>query len=109
MSPAVPKPVVIRDPKYLEFLRTLPCHFAALGGCDNRFTRGKVSDVSHLDGKSRDDRALPSCAGHHQTNTISWHHGKATFCRHYGLTESELWREAEAMYRTWKEVDDGEA
>lgn len=97
---AVPKPTVVKDAAHLAFIRTLPCWFAHWGNCDRFATIGTgPSEASHLDSRSRDDRVLPKCGGHHRTNPVSWHSGQETFCLTYGVTKEELIAEAEALYR----------
>ena len=99
-----PKPTVVRDAAWLKELRQRPCHFGPLGNCNPYTTMGKgYSEVSHLDGKSRDDRAQSACGGHHRTNLISWHSGQKSFLKHYGLDKDVLIAEAELAYTTWKE------
>lgn len=98
---AIPKPRVVRDKKYLSFLRTLPCHFARFRDCADPLGTG--IEVSHLQGKSLDSSAIPSCPGHHRTNKVSWHSGMRSFCLHYGIWKDDLIRDAEAQYRAWKE------
>lgn len=99
-----PKPKAVKDPAWLKVVRQMPCWFLRFGftQCNPDDTIGSgVSEVSHLDGKSRDDRVLPSCGGHHRTNRFNWHNGQQTFCRHYGVTKDELIAEAEALYAEW--------
>lgn len=98
--PSVPKPTVVRDEAHLIFVRTLPCHFIERGDCNHWTTIGKgYSEASHLDGKSRDDRVLPMCGGHHRTNALAWHGGQRTFMAHYFVTKDGLIAAAEALYR----------
>ena len=107
---SVPKPKAVKDAKYLAWVRKQGCFFgvwvsAFCGTPDCRpwDTIGNgPSEVSHLDGKSRDDRVLPMCGGCHRTSKVSWHNGQRTFCRHYGVTKAELIQEAEALYRSWR-------
>jgi hypothetical protein len=100
----VPKPKTVKNPKWLATVRQMPCHFRLLGNCNTYATIGKgPSEVSHLDGKSRDDRCLPCCGGHHRTNNTSWHNGYRSFCRFYGVTKDELIEEAESLYRQFQE------
>lgn len=104
--PPVSKPSVVRDAAYLRYLRTLPCHFQAWGNCNTYTTIGKgPSEVSHLDGKSRDDRAVSCCGGHHRTNRIAWHSGQRSFCQHYQLDKDGLLAQAEANYKRWQEAE----
>lgn len=108
--PPVPKPVVVDDKTYLAFLRACPCVMQVLGlpDCNERDTIGSgPSEASHLDTKSRDDRAISMCGGHHRTNPVSWHHGKESFCRHYEITEEELVALAEAQYLQWVALEGG--
>ena len=96
---AVPKPVVIRDPKYLAFLRTLPCHFQHWGNCDFgfAFVRNQC-EASHFLGRNDDSAALPLCPGHHRTNAVAWHRGEQTFCMVYSVTKAQLVGEAKTLY-----------
>lgn len=109
MAPS-PKPKVVKDPAYLAYVRGLPCRFWNWesvhrdgNACRPWDTIGKGrSEVSHLDGKSRDDRVLPMCGGCHRTEKVSWHNGQRTFCRHYGVTKEALIRAAERLYADYK-------
>lgn len=102
--PPVPKSLVVKDPKYLAFLRTRPCHFLRFGDCNPFDTMGNGrSEASHLTGKSRDDHAISACGGHHRTNRVSQHNGMRSFCKHYGLWKEDLIREAESQYAKWRE------
>lgn len=100
----VPKPKVVRDPAYLKAVRQMPCMLWNVPGhiCGETMGRGP-SEASHLDTKSRDDRTLPMCGVAHRTGRWSWHAGQKSFCTHYGLTKTQLIREAEALYREWKD------
>lgn len=99
----VPKPVRIKDPDYLAYVRTLPCWEAGRFYHICADTMGKgLSEVSHLDGKSRDDRVLPMCGLTHRTGRWSWHNGQKSFCQHHDTTKTQLIREAEALYHQWK-------
>jgi len=99
----VPKPTVIKDAKYLAWLRTQACYFLRYGFTECHDFLGSGIEVSHLDGKSRDDRCLPSCPGHHRTNRVSWHSGQKSFCAYYGVTKEQLIAEAERLYAIYKE------
>ena len=97
---AVPKPLVVKDPAHLRFVRGLACHFSGWGNCHYEMTIGNgPCEASHFDTKSRDDRVLPLCGGHHRTNAVSWHSGQETFCEVYGVTKDALIQQAEALYR----------
>lgn len=98
---ACPKPRTVRDAAYLRYLRTLPCHFARFRDCSDPLGTG--IEVSHLQGKSRDDLTLPSCPGHHRMNRVAWHNGARSFCLYYATWKEDLIREAEAAYAAWKE------
>lgn len=101
---SVPKPVVIKDPAYLTFLRSRPCVCSGWGDCDTSLTIGRgPCEASHLQGKSRDDLAVPMCGGHHRTNVVSWHHGQQTFMAKYGWTKEQLVAHAAQLYRGWKQ------
>lgn len=103
--PPVPKSVVVKDPKYLAWLRQRPCHFLRFGDCNPFDTMGNGrSEVSHLASKSRDDLTLPCCGGHHRTNKHSWHSGRRSFCLHYHLYLDDLISEAAALYKAYKEA-----
>lgn len=95
----MPKPTVVRDQAWLAYLRTLPCFFHPDGSCRDWTTIGKgPSEVSHLDGKSRDDRCLPMSGACHRTGAVSWHRGQETFCQHFDVTKDELIAAAEHLY-----------
>lgn len=99
---AASKPVVVKDPEWLKVVRQMPCWGIGKQGhvCGDTIGKGP-SEASHLDGKSRDDRALPQCGRLHRTEPTSWHHGQETFCRHYGITKEQLVAEAETLYREY--------
>lgn len=102
--PPVPKPKTVRDPQWLQTVRTMKCHFHGSFQCNTRDTIGRgPSEASHLDGKSRDDRVLPMDGGCHRTGIFSWHRGQQTFCQNHRTTKEALIREAERLYRTYKE------
>lgn len=102
---AHPKPKTVRDPAWLQVVRQMPCWCYGKGHhelCTDTIGTGP-SECSHLDGKSRDDRVLPMCGLAHRTSRWSWHAGQQSFCREYGVTKAQMIREAEALYRVWKE------
>lgn len=100
---AHPKPKVVKDPKYLAFVRQMPCWARGRQGSQCGHTIGNgPSECSHLDTKSRDDRVLPMCGGHHRVFRVSWHNGQETFCEVYGVTKAQLIREAEQLYTAYK-------
>lgn len=104
---AVPKPEVVRDAKWLKVVRQMPCWGRRddVHGHQCGDTLGKgLSEASHLDSKSRDDRVLPMCGFLHRTGPMAWHHGQATFCLYHEVTKAELIAEAEALYRTYQET-----
>ena len=90
---AHPKPVVVKDPDHLAFIRTLPC--VNHGRCDPSLAWTTIgagpSEASHLAGKSRDDLTVPMCGGCHRTSPFAWHNGKESYCSHFGVTEDDLW------------------
>lgn len=102
--PAVAKPKVVKDPEWLKVVRQMPCRVEG-PTCHYGFGWGgaRVREPNHLRKRNDDSCVTPLCPGHHRTNTVSWHNGEKTFCRHYGLTKTALIREAEAAYRLWKE------
>lgn len=100
-----PKPKVVRDPQWLQAVRQMPCHLCGQRSGD---TMGNgLSEASHLDTKSRDDRVLPMCGECHRTGGYSWHSGQKSFCEYWGVTKDHLIAEAEHLYRVyrgeWKE------
>lgn len=97
---AIPKPRTVKDAAWLRHLRTLPCHFARFRDCSDPLGTG--IEVSHLQGKSLDSAALPSCPGHHRMNRIAWHNGARSFCLHYALWKDDLIHEAEAQYAAYR-------
>lgn len=97
----VPKPTVLRDPAYLQWLRTRLCHLGSHGDCLPHDTMGKgFSEAAHTKGKSRDDLAYPLCGGHHRTGKFSWHRGSKTHQRHYEYDAVEV---AQQYYQSFKE------
>lgn len=101
---AVPKPTVVKNPAYLAWIRTQPCWAAGKLGhiCSDTIGKG-LSEASHLDGKSRDDRVLPMCGSLHRTGHWAWHAGQKTFCREWNTTKELLIQEATALYLAYKE------
>lgn len=101
---AHPKPVVVKDPAFLAYVRTLPCWLYGKDYhvCADTIGKG-LSECSHLDGKSRDDRVLPMCGLAHRTGRWSWHSGQKSFCQHHETTKAQLVWIAEQLYRTYKE------
>lgn len=98
MAPS-PKPKVVKDPAYLAYVRTLPCWLCGQRSSD---TMGKgLSEASHLDTKSRDDRCLPMDGSCHRTGRVAWHSGQKSFCAYWGKTKAQLIRDAEGLYREW--------
>lgn len=92
---AVPKPQRVRDPDYLDWIRTRPCLLFLLpgGGC----TWGD-SDPAHV--KSRgagggDDTVVPLCRKHHREQHQL---GVKSFERKYGL---DLQGEARRLRAAW--------
>lgn len=102
--PSVPKPKVVNDPAYLKWVRQRHCWFPMVYGhrCTDTIGSG-LSEASHLDGKSRDDRVLPMCGLLHRTGKFSWHAGQRTFCRRLGTTKAQLIAEAEHLYTQYLE------
>ena len=100
----VPKPTTCHDPKFLAYVRTLPCFFHPDGGCRDWTTIGKgVSEAAHLWGKSRDDLVIPLSGKCHRTGTPSWHSGEETFMKHHHTTKARLIVAASRLYREWKQ------
>lgn len=98
------KPKVVKDPKWLQVVRTMPCWFHGSFQCSRFDTMGNgQSEASHLDGKSRDDRVLPMDGGCHRTGHFAWHRGQRTFLKHHRTTKATLIRQAEALYASFKE------
>ena len=107
----VPKPKVVKDPKYLAYVRTLQC-WAFMRGegrhCNYAFGRSgpdgtRLTEPNHLRTRSDDSCVIPLCPGHHRTNTVSWHNGEETFCGHHRTSKEDLIREAEALYTQWRD------
>lgn len=106
--PPVPKPVVIHDPAYLRWVRETQRCRVEDDRCNYTFARPgpnneRMVEPNHLRTRSDDSCVIPLCAGHHRTNTVSWHNGQETFCREYGTTKEELIHEAEMLYHSYKE------
>lgn len=101
---AIPKPKTVKDPAYLAYVRTLPCWARRTHPHICRDTLGKgLSECSHLDGKSRDDRVLPLCGLAHRTAGWGWHAGQRSFCRYFNTTKKQLIQEAESLYAAFQE------
>lgn len=105
--PPVKKPTVVKDPDWLKVVRQMPCRVEG-PECNYAFGRlgsdgQRLCEPNHLRKRNDDGCVVPLCPGHHRTNTVSWHNGERTFCRHYGFTKAELIAEAETLYRTYKE------
>lgn len=98
-----PKPTAVRDPAWLKVVRGMPCWTAGRDHhiCGETIGNG-LSECSHLDGKSRDDRVLPLCGLAHRTGTKAWHAGQRTFCRYHHTTKAALIREAESLYAAYR-------
>ncbi len=87
MLRACPKPKVIEDPDYLEWIESLCCMLCGLKG--KGFKKGK-SDAHHIpkkghgtmSGKCDDKRAVPLCWDQHR----EYHDdGRDTFAKTYNL------------------------
>lgn len=99
----IPKPKRVKDPEWLKAVRLMPCVNYSKGECRTYDTIGHgPSEASHLAGKSLDSHTVPMCGGCHRTHRYSWHHGKKSFCLHFGWTEDELLAVARSSYAAWK-------
>lgn len=105
---AHPKPVVVKDPKWLKVVRQMPCFFHPEGNCQDWTTIGQgPSEVSHLRGRNDDGCVLPMSGACHRTADISWHRGQETFCKVYGVTKEELIAAAESLYHAYLDAETG--
>lgn len=103
--PPVPKPVVVKNPKYLAYIRTLPCWVRQrypLHVCADTMGNGR-SEVSHLRGKSDDGCVMPLCGAAHRTAPYAWHNGARSFCKYFGVWKDELIAQAERHYAEWRQ------
>lgn len=95
-----PKPKTVKDDAWLKVVRTMPCHMCGQRSPD---TIGNgLSEASHLNTKSRDDRVLPMDGSCHRTGRVAWHRGEDTFCVYWNTTKEKLIAEAEALYAAYK-------
>ena len=72
----------VRDPKYLAWIRTLPCVICAI----RRHIEAAHTGPHGLGRKSPDRSAVPLCARHHRTGDDSYHSlGSRAFQRHHDI------------------------
>lgn len=91
-----PKPVRVRDPEYLRYVRELPCCVCAHLG-ERQRTRTEAHHVIKTRGAGGgDDGAAPFCVRHHKL----WHLiGRKSFRERIGMDPIPV---AEQLYRDFK-------
>lgn len=91
-----PKSVTIKDPAYIEWIRSLPC---VVTGSRSVSDPHHVSEQGHgsMAGKTSDRRAIPLC---HRLHVELHQTGRETFAKKYNL-DYEF--EIERLNKCWKE------
>jgi hypothetical protein len=80
---------VAQNPVYLEFIRQWPCVLAAARDCEGNVEAAHVGDRG-LGQKSKDEQAIPLCAGHHRTRSDSQHVMGRGFWEYHGINRADL-------------------
>jgi len=78
-----------QNPEYLDFIRKWPCVLAATRDCEGHVEAAHVGDRG-LGQKSKDEEAIPLCAGHHRTRSDSQHVLGRGFWEHHGINRADL-------------------
>jgi hypothetical protein len=78
----------IRDPKYLAWIRTLPC---SIRDCRARIVEAAHTGPHGLAQKASDRGAIPLCPRHHRTGDDSYHRlGPRKFQQVHGISIREI-------------------
>lgn len=90
-----------RDPKYLAWIRTLPCEIFPgdifSPACGGRVEAHHAGDHG-LAQKPPDRTAIPLCAKHHRTGKESAHVLGKNFWKHHNLDRDQIIRELNERY-----------
>ena len=78
-----------QNPEYLDVVREWPCVLHASGDCDGAIEAAHVGDRG-LGQKSKDEEAIPLCAGHHRTGPDSQHVMGKKFWAHHEINRADL-------------------
>jgi len=78
-----------QNPEYLDFVREWPCVLHAAGDCIGVTEAAHVGDRG-MGQKSKDEEAIPLCAGHHRTGPDSQHVLGKRFWAHHSLNRADL-------------------
>lgn len=78
----------VRDPKYLAWIRSLPC---TVPGCRASYIEAAHTGPHGMAQKSSDYSTIPLCGRHHRRGNDSYHAlGPARFQQHHKLEIAEL-------------------
>jgi len=81
---------IIRDPDYLDFIRSEPCVFGGFGCLGDVVPAHQNLGYGMTAGKIHDRWTLPLCMGHHTIFTNAEHRGSKTFWENTNLDPASL-------------------